>query len=552
MQQTNAKLQAELKTRTAETTSVVSLRADIVAYQKANDALEAEVLRGKRHAETLASQVEGASRRIELLQRQLVLSHAHRPAVPHATSQVEEAAAGGGVAAEGGSRRRLPLLWDGSPEVGVRTRPASSIGANPPDRPPSRGGELRRSSSAASARPSSSASAHPASASGAVAQRAVELHDEVAAEPMRVERLPSVSPRIATPFAPDACLSVPLADNAVHLGARAAVEEAAAAHEAKLQAEVGREREAGAQEMRVVVAGATARQASARLGKLKALRFWDMMGLMRALCRWSMLLELDVAYGAALGYAAAEAEAAADEVVGSLDGAARRTVDQLLLHPHKLAELGEARATLQKAQSEAERLRGRLHVLFEGGAAERYSGGSGWVPPTADALAAKRARAAAEAAARAVPGSPAAPVSTLEVDSLRLKLSMVLRHWRASRAKARGQELLLRQLSARRNAELELAAAQGEQLRKASKQCSELGVQVAALRGQQAAGVNAVAAAQETARAQRAAHEEEVGVLGYKLRQLIEDRAGLRAQCDAQATDLGVLSQEIARLRGRS
>ena len=47
-----------------------------------------------------------------------------------------------------------------------------------------------------------------------------------------------------------------------------------------------------------------------------------------------------------------------------------------------------------------------------------------------------------------------------------------------------------------------------------------------------------------------AAHEEEVALLSAKLRQLLEERAGLQALVDSQAADLQLMSAEVVRLVG--
>ena len=45
-------------------------------------------------------------------------------------------------------------------------------------------------------------------------------------------------------------------------------------------------------------------------------------------------------------------------------------------------------------------------------------------------------------------------------------------------------------------------------------------------------------------------HEEEVGVLSEKLRQLFEEKAGLEAVVDSQAADLKLMSAEMIKLIG--
>ena len=54
--------------------------------------------------------------------------------------------------------------------------------------------------------------------------------------------------------------------------------------------------------------------------------------------------------------------------------------------------------------------------------------------------------------------------------------------------------------------------------------------------------------AEEKAQA-KAQHEEELGVLSEKLRQLLHERAELESRCMQHESDVSVLSQEIVRLR---
>ena len=104
------------------------LQAEISAFQKANDNLEAEMLKREKHTEHLRGQVRAAHERIGLLQRQLALTHQGRPhnrsptrsppAGYYATSTAAPTAAPTASRDErrkelvGGVRRKLPLLWD--------------------------------------------------------------------------------------------------------------------------------------------------------------------------------------------------------------------------------------------------------------------------------------------------------------------------------------------------------------------------------------------------------------------------------------------------------
>jgi predicted methyltransferase len=60
--------------------------------------------------------------------------------------------------------------------------------------------------------------------------------------------------------------------------------------------------------------------------------------------------------------------------------------------------------------------------------------------------------------------------------------------------------------------------------------------------------VQVIAAAIAAAAKRHAEHEEEVAVLSEKLRQVLDENAGLHALTDNQAADLSLLSQEMIKL----
>jgi hypothetical protein len=524
---------------------------------------------------SLEGQVRQGSARIELLQRQLVLSHLHqprnRPSTMHEPSipVQEPAAVAHTEAADAGPRRKLPLLWDGMSPEGAGRSVARLPLAPVPEQQES-GQTLWPEKRTASTRPLASSPTR-GSASNAVGHRAVALHDDVASEPIAVERMLPVEPRLAQPFTQDACRSVSIRDNRAEMSAAIAWTEAEEAHDVQLHRELKRQADANSQELRVVKASIASQVLHARVAKLGSTRHYSMLSMMRALCKWALLLELDHSYHAALTQAASVVQERAEGLASSLVGAQEQTVKALLVEPQMLGELGEMRRKLQAVHCEAESLRSGLSKLCE------RHGSSMGLDTAAHLLPLEHGRttlamegtAAGEAllqssgasdgsavrATEVVPSGSLTPRRALrmaerEVDAMRLMLRLTLHHWRGSRKTLQRQHVLLGQLSAQRNEELEAAEQQVEMLRRSQTENHELLVERETWRRQSAQQADVIAAAMSATTSHQAEHAEEVALLCAKLRQLLEERNGLQALCDSQTSDLKLMSQEMIRLMG--
>lgn len=336
------------------------------------------------------------------------------------------------------------------------------------------------------------------------------------------------------------------------------------------------------QELRVVKSSVLAQQMHARVAKLGVNRHYAMLGMMRALRKWAMLLELDGSYHAALTQAASLMSEHADGVESDLAGAQRQTVQALLVEPSMLAELGEIRRRLQTTHKESESLRTQLRTIVAKNAVEDVQPTPDGAPaapagrwlPLAEGDAALRATAPARLPStveEAPPASDGAHLATVErpaepfgakakreqayqeqreVDTLRLQLKLVRTAWRSARAALDKQGLLLRQLSAKRNTELEQLHTHAEVLRRSQMQLHELQVEQTTWRQQSAQQADVIAAAIAAAANKYVEHEEEVKVLSTKLQQLLEERQGLHALVDSQAADLKLMSTEMLKLVG--
>ena len=164
-------------------------------------------------------------------------------------------------------------------------------------------------------------------------------------------------------------------------------------------------------------------------------------------------------------------------------------------------------------------------------------------------------RATEEAARRA--GIVARHEAASELAALRLKLRVVVQNWRTMRralvaAQAQAQALeaevdgVACRAADRGAAEAARAYEAEGRVRQLLLQIEELSVREAGWRRQ--AAQQAEAATQQTKQARRQ-HEEELGVLSEKLRQLLHERTELQATCTQRQTDVDVLTHEVLRMR---
>ena len=575
----NQQLQKEAKRAVAADVSVERLRAEISAFQTANDALEVDLVRRDHHRKSLEDQVHTANARIELLQRQLVLSHAQRQYAPQSKAGASEGQEPSSMQplappesphvapADSGVRRKLPLLWDGSPGDGMLT----GIGRTPgeDERMPLVPVHHQAGRQPATSRlavlggsPQRAEGSVVRGAGGAVTERAVVLHDEVASQPIVIERLAPAEPRIAQAFPADACRSVRVRDNAAELAAAAAWREAHEVYGVNMHRELKRAADASEQELLVVRGNIASQVLHARVAKLGSTRHYMMIAMMRALCKWALLLELDDSYHAALTQAAHMIEGRADELAGELQSAQQQTVNTLLLQPKMLGELGDMRRKLQVAASETEHLRGGLRKM-----AEREEEQQLLRQVTTQMLPLESGKAAldrrfnppkAVAAVEAPPSAESQEVVRARelhrrqqqrlLDAVRLKLRLTVHQWRQSKAAYAKQVELMRQLSAQREEEREAAALQSEVLRRLQLEQHELLIEQETWRNQSAEQADVLAAAIATAANGTIQHEDEVVLLSEKLRQVLEEKAGLEALVDSQSADLKIMSSEMIRM----
>jgi hypothetical protein len=403
---------------------------------------------------------------------------------------------------------------------------------------------------------------------GAVVQRAVSLHDDVASQPILIERVPAAEPKVAQPFPHDACRAVAVVDNTAELAAEAARQEAADTHAHSLARELKKQADGSEQELKLIRASVASQVLQARVSKLGGMRHYMMISMMRALSKWALLLELDDSYNAALTQAAAIIEHKAHGLSVELDQAQQRTVKALLVQPQMLGELGEMRRKLQAAASTTESLRGGLQQLVKvhedkelAKEAANSLSSRQWLPLESGALA-LRQRFAPEL----VPPAPPAPAPTEEevaarkaaeihrlqqqrtIDALRLKLRLTLHHWRMGRIRLENNGMLLRQLSMQRNEEVEAKARAHEALRRLELEKHELLVEQETWRQQSAEQAEVIAQAVAQAANGTIEHEDEVLVLSEKLRQVLDEKSGLEALVESQAMDLQIMSAEMIRM----
>ena len=610
----NAQLQAEAKRVMTNESAVAGLQGEIAAFQQANDRLESEALKRERFTSQLQESIKQYEGRIELLQRQLVLTHhAHSnksaallaketatqpqeaPAEPsnrelflgvpsESRALVADAARGQGPGVGGGAtRRKLPLLWElGSPEpvglgLGARTEdraplaPVPPRGLSPParapkDPTPSGGGGV-------------GGDPQQKVVGGLVTQRAVTLHDEVASEPITVERMETAQPRIAQPFASDACRALVVKDNTAELAAAAAWKEAEAVQKSELAIKLKKQDDANAQELRVVKASIGSQQLHARVAKLGAIKHYSMLGMME------MPTEVGDATGAryllsrGVGPGGEPFAEDADTLEQALGASQRVTVQALLVEPSMLGELGEMRRRLQTIHKEADDLRTNLRKILtrHGGPTGAQAAATLWLPveqggmtlrerarmpppgamvyqgvqlpapgdPHSNSIEAEEIRRAARRASGSL-----LPEDQPEADTLRLQLKLLRHSWKLARKSLAQQSALVRQLSGQRTNELRQADAQSEVLRRTQAQLHELTIEQETWRQQSERQADVIAAAIAAAAKKHAEHEEEVALLSEKIRQLVEEKTGLEALADSQAGDLQLMSSEMIRLVG--
>ena len=249
----------------------------------------------------------------------------------------------------------------------------------------------------------------------------------------------------------------------------------------------------------------------------------------------------------------------------SLEEQQQATISTLLLAPEMLPELSDVRRKLSRALSEAEGLRVELRKLTE---RRRLARPAEWLPIAPDEspahpLRTRCASAEAErmeartllagAAARGGgegggEGGGGSASTEHELGSLKLQVRLMRGHWNNCRRTAARQGLLLRQLSAQRNEELERAATQAEVLRRTQAQVHELLIEQETWRVQSTQQADVIAAAMTASASTQGQHAEEVALLTEKLRQLLEEKAGLQALADSQSADLKLMSSEMVRL----
>ena len=408
-----------------------------------------------------------------------------------------------------------------------------------------------------------------------VAQRAVALHDDVASVPILIERIDPAKPTVAKPIPHDAYRTVSVTDNSTELAAERARQQSEGRHEVHLAKELKRSADASSQELRVVKASVAAQVLHARVAKLGSLSHYGWIAMMRCLRKWAMLLELDDAYHAALSQAAEIIEYKAANLHDELEQSSERTVKALLVQPQMLGELGEMRRKLQMASSTTSALRGGLQQLVQAHEAKTLKDEADravltprqWLPLESGALALKQ-RFAPELVTPAAAAAPtpeelseaevarkkAAELHLLQqerlIDALKLKLRLTLHHWRRSRFHYEKQGVLVNTLSAARNEELEASKRLSEQLRRLELEKHELLVEQSTWRKQSAEQAEVIAQAVAQAANGTIEHENEVLILSEKLRQVLDEKAGLEALVDSQQMDLKIMSSEMIRMMG--
>ena len=557
VQQHNAQLLVDAKCVTTNETALSKLQTEILAFQQVNDRLESELLKRGRHATRLIDQVSACEERMALFQQQLILAHHQHQQERHVDDAPLPGAKNDAATLRlerSDGRHKLPLLWDGgspdalrgSGEPGER-RPFAPSLAQESSLDPQLGATFRPFAGLLRTR-------SPSRGGDGVVQRAVTLHDEVASENVVVERRPANEPRIARTYTCDTCRALHMCDNRTELTAATAWHAADVAHDALLVRELSRQDDANMQELRAVKAGIATQKMHARIAKLGATRHYAMLGMMRALTRWALLLELDRSYHAALTQAARLIHKCADGFTDDIGAAQEITVRSLLFEPKMLGELGDIRRKLQAMHREAEALRGRLcNITERRGELVGTDAASAAVrlPLAESKSAARRGRCMSSTQCRLDGllhhnGERAVSVSDGETyyNTMRLQLRMIRQAWRAARCSLARQDSVLKRLCTQRATELEGGAVTAGVLR-SEEPMHELNIEKASQRqSKQQADLIAVIAASATKHAER---EEEVALLSEKLGQLVAERAGLQAVVHSQAVDLELLSFKLTR-----
>ena len=349
------RLRKELKAIKVSETAKEALKAEISVFQKENDRLESAVLKSERQVATLTKAASDKAARVELLQRQLLRSHAHHPPprptvaraamstiaafrnraatfttsdqVPYFTSafrtsantfltsttSIAESAAAGAAP--------VPILWRTEEVLDPFLRwQADATGGRPakgssPERSDHRAGE-------------------PGGGGGGE-----DVHRAAGGAPRRRRGGrrarggldPGGWPRVARADAVGDTAMV-VKDNSLEIAvAKARRDEAALGEIEKQKALAKQRRRAAWLEGGMAAAG--------------ALRHWLLIGMMRAFRRWALALDVGDAYAAAkLGSIAAAFSGGAMALESSLDDAQTRVVGSLLARPAMLGPAGRTAA----------------------------------------------------------------------------------------------------------------------------------------------------------------------------------------------------------------
>jgi hypothetical protein len=554
VQQHNAQLLVDAKCVAINKTTVSKMQTEILAFQQVNDRLESELLKRGRHATRLIDQVSACEERMALFQQQLILAHHQHQQERHlddAPLPGAKNAAATSLLERSGGRHKLPLLWDiGSPDA------LRGSGERRPIAPPPPQDSSLEPQLGATFRPSTGLlrTGSPSRGSNGVTQRALTLHDELASDRIVVERHSASEPRIARPFASDTCRAFQVCDNRTEVTAAAAWHAAGEVHESLVLRELSRRGDANTQELRAVKAGIATQNMHARISKLGATRHYAMLGMMRALTKWALLLELDRSHHAALTHAAHLVHKCADGFANYLGAAQDMTVRSLLFEPQMLGELSGIRRKLQSMHREAEALRGRLCKIMErhGEVVDTDAiTTAACLPHSESKSAAEHGRCTkgmrrqqddrlhqTERAARMGGGQA-------HCNAMRLQLRMVRQAWRMARQSLARQDSLLKWLSAQLATELEGGAVKAGVLR-GEEPMHDLSIDVGPRR-QSGPQADLVAATIATSANKQAEREEEVALLSEKLGQLVLERAGLQAVVLSQSVDLELLAFELTR-----
>ena len=394
------RLRKELKAIKVSETAKEALKAEISVFQKENDRLESAVLKSERQIATLTKAASDKAARVELLQRQLLRSHAHHPpprptvaerlpddpaAFRTSAATFTTSAASYGSAFRTSANTFLTSTTSIAESAAAGAAPVPMLWRTEEVLDPF----LRWQADATGGRPAKGSSPErrhtaPGSPGGGggedgIVQRAVRLADDVEAAAHEAVRIPAALPRVARapPAVGDTAMVVK--DNSLEIAVAKARRDEAALGEIEKQKALAKQRTADSQELRVMKAGMAARRLSMKVLRLGALRHWLLIGMMRAFRRWALALDVGDAYAAALGSIAAAFSGGATALEASLDDAQTRAVGSLLARPAMLGPLAELRRRLQIGMTEAEMLRQKLDELTNDGA-EAAARVSPWLP----------------------------------------------------------------------------------------------------------------------------------------------------------------------------